>query len=92
MTQGPFVSRPGAAARRRFKHRRATIALAAVAVLGLAACGGAGSGAAAGSSSNGGTPQKGGTLNMLGSGDVDYMDPNITYYSIGNLAAREGSC
>jgi peptide/nickel transport system substrate-binding protein len=29
---------------------------------------------------------------MLGSGDVDYMDPNITYYSIGNLAAREGSC
>jgi peptide/nickel transport system substrate-binding protein len=30
----------------------------------------------------------GGTLNMLGSGDVDYMDPNITYYSIGYLNVR----
>jgi peptide/nickel transport system substrate-binding protein len=26
---------------------------------------------------------KGGTLNMLGTGDVDYMDPNISYYTIG---------
>ena len=31
---------------------------------------------------------KGGTLNMLGTGDVDYMDPNISYYSIGYLALR----
>jgi peptide/nickel transport system substrate-binding protein len=30
----------------------------------------------------------GGTLNMLGAGDIDYMDPNISYYSIGYLALR----
>jgi peptide/nickel transport system substrate-binding protein len=35
-----------------------------------------------------GTPQKGGTLNMLGQGDVDFMDYNISYYSIGFLAQR----
>ena len=34
------------------------------------------------------TPQTGGTLNMLGSGDVDYVDPNISYYTIGYLASR----
>ncbi len=30
----------------------------------------------------------GGTLTMLGTGDVDYMDPNISYYSIGYLNLR----
>ena len=35
-----------------------------------------------------GTPVKGGTLTMLGVGDVDYMDPNISYYSIGYLNLR----
>ena len=30
----------------------------------------------------------GGTLNMLGTGDVDYMDPNVSYYSIGYLGLR----
>ena len=25
---------------------------------------------------------------MLGAGDVDYMDPNISYYSIGYLSLR----
>ena len=28
---------------------------------------------------------------MLGSGDVDYMDPNISYYSIGYLGLRQWS-
>lgn len=37
----------------------------------------------------GGTPKNGGTLNMLGVGDVDYMDYNISYYTIGYLGARE---
>src|SRR5262249_14850202 len=27
-----------------------------------------------------GTPQRGGTLNLLGTGDVDFMDYNISYY------------
>ena len=35
-----------------------------------------------------GAPQRGGTLNMLGTGDVDYMDYNISYYSIGYLGQR----
>ncbi len=35
-----------------------------------------------------GTPVKGGTLTMLGVGDVDYMDPNISYYSGGYLGLR----
>jgi peptide/nickel transport system substrate-binding protein len=35
-----------------------------------------------------GSPQKGGTLNLVGTGDVDYMDYNISYYTIGALAQR----
>ena len=31
---------------------------------------------------------RGGTLNMLGVGDVDYMDPNVSYYTGGALALR----
>jgi peptide/nickel transport system substrate-binding protein len=37
---------------------------------------------------NPGTPVTGGTLHMLGTGDVDYMDPNISYYSVGYIALR----
>ncbi len=37
---------------------------------------------------SGGTPKSGGTLTMLGTGDVDYMDPNVSYYSIGYLNLR----
>ena len=36
----------------------------------------------------GGTPKRGGTLHLLGTGDVDYMDPNISYYSVGYLNLR----
>lgn len=75
----------------------ATLALVA------AACGSSGSKGSTsnpgGSSSNsggtqifqpnsGGTPKSGGTLTMLGTGDVDYMDPNISYYTIGYLGLR----
>ena len=35
-----------------------------------------------------GSPKSGGTLNMLGTGDVDFMDPNISYYTIGYLGQR----
>jgi peptide/nickel transport system substrate-binding protein len=37
---------------------------------------------------NHGTPVTGGTLTMLGVGDVDYMDPNASYYSVGYLNLR----
>jgi len=50
--------------------------------LGLNACG------STSKSSSGGTPKLGGTLNMLGTGDVDYMDPNVSYYTTGYLALR----
>ncbi|HEY7144817.1 MAG TPA: ABC transporter substrate-binding protein, partial [Streptosporangiaceae bacterium] len=36
-----------------------------------------------------GTPKSGGTLNLLGVGDVDYMDYNISYYTIGYLGQRQ---
>jgi peptide/nickel transport system substrate-binding protein len=67
------------------------IALAGVCSLVLltAACGSSGGSSgssASGSSSESATP--GGTLNMLGAGDVDYMDPNVSYYSVGYLALR----
>ncbi len=35
-----------------------------------------------------GSPKTGGTLTMLGVGDVDYMDPNVSYYAVGYLALR----
>src|SRR6266536_1554285 len=35
-----------------------------------------------------GSPTKGGTLNMLGVGDIDFMDYNVSYYSIGFLGQR----
>lgn len=52
----------------------------------LAACG-SGTHTASGSSGSD-QPVTGGTLNMLGAGDVDYMDPNLSYYSIGYLNLR----
>jgi peptide/nickel transport system substrate-binding protein len=41
-----------------------------------------------GSTNPGGSPVKGGTLNMLGTGDIDYMDPNVSYYTVGYLNLR----
>jgi len=37
---------------------------------------------------SGGAPERGGTLTMLGVGDVDYMDPNVSYLTIGYLNLR----
>jgi peptide/nickel transport system substrate-binding protein len=83
--------------RKRTRGYGAVVGLAALA-LAVAACGG--STAKPGTSPTGttagfqglnpgtGTPKKGGTLNMLGQGDVDFMDPNISYYTIGQLAQR----
>ncbi len=36
----------------------------------------------------GGTPRYGGTLTMLGQGDVQRLDPNISYYTVDYLAER----
>lgn len=71
------------------------IAIGAAAAVVLAACGTAadngGTGGAGSDAQRNGTAEgavRGGTLNMLGAGDVDYMDPNITYYSVGYQVAR----
>jgi peptide/nickel transport system substrate-binding protein len=37
---------------------------------------------------SGGTPVQGGTLNVLGVGDVDFLDPNVSYYSVGYSVFR----
>lgn len=64
-------------------------AVAALCTVGLAvtACSGTVT-PTPGASGTSETPVSGGTLNMLGTGDVDYMDPNISYYSIGYLGLR----
>jgi peptide/nickel transport system substrate-binding protein len=81
---------------------RGSLVVASLAVLAVtvAACGGstksAGTSNPAGGSTGsglqalnaGGTPVKGGTLNMLGDGDVDWVDYNASYYSIGYLLQR----
>jgi peptide/nickel transport system substrate-binding protein len=55
--------------------------------LTLAACNTTGT-TSGGTSTSAGAAVTGGTLNMLGAGDVDYMDPNISYYSVGYLNLR----
>ena len=64
------------------KRTITVLAVLATIGLGLAACG------SSSKSSSAGTPQRGGTLTMLGTGDVDYMDPNVSYYTTGYLALR----
>ncbi|TCM45072.1 ABC transporter substrate-binding protein [Kribbella sp. VKM Ac-2568] len=70
-------------------RRFATATIVAVVGLTLAACN-AGNNGTVGAAGGGttGNPVAGGTLNMLGAGDVDYMDPNISYYSVGYLNMR----
>jgi peptide/nickel transport system substrate-binding protein len=72
--------------------RARTRLLAGAAVTSLAllasACGGGGTSNTPGTSTNAGTPVKGGVLNMLGVGDVDYMDPQAVYYTAGSMALR----
>ena len=86
----------------------AAVGLAVLALVATA-CGGSSGSTSTGSSSGSGsqafglqgvnpgsgTPKEGGTLNMLGQGDVDFMDYNVCYYTIGALGQRtwlRGSC
>ena len=68
-------------------RRLAAATIVAVTTLSLAACNNS-SGTSSTGSSTAGAAVTGGTLNMLGAGDVDYMDPNISYYSVGYLNLR----
>lgn len=70
-------------------RRLAAVAIVAVTSLTLAACNADQGTTAGGTGANSaGTPVTGGTLNMLGKGDVDYMDPNVSYYSVGYTNLR----
>ncbi len=89
--------------RKRSKAFASGVGLVALATA-VAACGGSSSSSGSSGKSSGGstslssgtqginpgsgTPKSGGTLNMLGLGDVDYIDYNISYYTIGQLAQR----
>jgi len=84
---------------RRFRPRLFTAVVGAVALTMLgAACGSSSKGSSAPPSSgavkpgfqalNPGTPQYGGTLNMIGVSDVDHMDYDIGYYSSDYQALR----
>jgi peptide/nickel transport system substrate-binding protein len=85
--------------RKRTRGYAAVVGLAALALVATA-CGGSSGTTSSGNSSSGsqtfglqglnpgGTPKSGGTLNMLGQGDVDFMDYNVSYYSIGYLGQR----
>jgi peptide/nickel transport system substrate-binding protein len=83
------------------KLRLAAVAVAAAVALVAAGCStsssnSSSSGPGAVSLNNGlqglnpgtGTPKRGGTLNLLGTGDVDYMDYNISYYTTGYEGQR----
>jgi peptide/nickel transport system substrate-binding protein len=70
-------------------RRLATVAGACAVGLALTACSTSTSGSSGESGAGDGEePVTGGTLNMLGSGDVDYMDPNVSYYSTGYTGLR----
>ena len=72
-------------------HKKRRIGLTAIFVAGLlttAACSSGGGGGGASPSASAGPVVKGGTLNMLGAGDVDYIDPNISYYTLGQQVVR----
>ncbi len=87
--------------RKRSKAFASGVGLVAAASV-IAACSSSGSSSSSGTSGSSvsltsgtqginpgtGSPQTGGTLNLLGVGDVDYMDPNISYYTIGYLGQR----
>jgi len=71
--------------------RRITGVIAVGTLAVTAACSGGGGGTSPGGNNTPGAqgqPVRGGTLNMLGAGDVDFMDPNVSYYSIGYLGLR----
>lgn len=60
-----------------------TVALAATFALTAAACGGGDGNSTPGTTGSGdGKPKKGGTLKLLGAGDIDHMDPAAAYYQV----------
>ncbi|WP_283138186.1 ABC transporter substrate-binding protein [Rhizohabitans arisaemae] len=67
------------------RRRLIPVTAAAGLAIVLVACGGGGQGAPG---AGGGTPRKGGTLKVIGSADVDHLDPSSTYTTAGYNLAR----
>lgn len=72
----------------RRRTRLTAVATLCTAGLAVSACSGTVTPPAGDAAKSEGPAVSGGTLNLLGVGDVDYMDPNISYYSGGYLAHR----
>ncbi|MEO8519139.1 MAG: ABC transporter substrate-binding protein [Dermatophilaceae bacterium] len=72
----------------RRSSRLAGIATLCTIGLALTACSGTVAPKTGASSGPAETAVTGGTLNMLGTGDVTYLDPNISYYSIDQIVLR----
>jgi len=70
------------------RNPRAVVAVTAVAAASLIAACSSGTGATGTGNAAGGTPYRGGTLTMLGTGDVDYIDPSVSYNTVGDEALR----
>ncbi len=74
------------------RYRKRMLVPLVVMALAAAACGSSGSTTTSSTgTSDTANAVKGGVLNMLGSGDVDYVDPNVSYYSVGYLGLRPWS-
>jgi peptide/nickel transport system substrate-binding protein len=71
-----------------FRRTSRLSAVATLCTVGLAVTACSGTVTTGSSKSSEGTPVTGGTLNMLGVGDVDYMDPNVSYFTTGSLSQR----
>jgi peptide/nickel transport system substrate-binding protein len=54
----------------------------------VAACGGSSSGSSGSASPSAGAPTNGGTLKLLGSGDVDHLDPASAHYTVSYTLER----
>ena len=54
----------------------------------VAACGGSSSGSSSSASASPGAATNGGTLKLLGSGDVDHLDPASAYYTVSYTLER----
>lgn len=65
-----------------------TVALAATFALTAAACGGSDGGSETPGTGGEGDLKKGGTLKLLGAGDIDHMDPAAAYYQVSYTLLR----
>ncbi len=85
-SERPAQHLTGRPSERRFARPLAALLLAGLTLGGVAAVAtgaASGAGAATRRAASPGASRYGGTLYMVGTGDIDYMDPNISYYTVG---------